>query len=100
MLPSVSIPLFFRQNIPLYHRSPAVILGKEEPPTPPPSTCQLASNYHAVKVLTNPCFPPGRTPAGHTTRAGKDSHSIMIIIIIMISIRLIYILKNTHKNTV
>ena len=56
------------------------------------SSCQASSNYQAVKVLTSPCFPPNtHQPDTHTTRAGKDSHSIMIIIIIIISIRLIYI---------
>ena len=58
-----------------------------------PVFSRLASIFQAVKVLTSPCFPQGHTPAGHThtTRAGKDSHSIMIVIIIMISIRWIYI---------
>ena len=41
MLPSGSIPLFFRQNNPLYRRCPADILGKEEPPVPLPVLASL-----------------------------------------------------------
>ena len=99
MLPSGSIPLFFRQNIPLYHRSPAV---------PPLFFLQNIPQYHSASDTAPSIFqacqflpgcesfnkrplPAGNTQAGHTTRAGKDSHSIMIVIIIMISIRWIYI---------
>ena len=86
----------------------AVILRKEYPPVPPlscryffirrtpntaSSTCHPASFYHApstyhpVKVLTSSCSPPHTRHQPDNTRAGKDSHSIMIVIIIIISIR-------------
>ena len=80
MLPSGSIPLFFNENIPQYRSAFDTA----------PSTYQLASFYQAVKVLTSFCFPP-ETHTPDNTQAGKDSHSIMIVIIIMISIRWIYI---------
>ena len=85
------LPLFFLQNIPQHH-SPSDTIS---------NTCQFAIICRSVKILTSFCFRREHTQAGqHTTLAGKDSHSIMVIIIIMISIRWIYILKNTHKNTV
>ena len=90
MLPSGSIPLFFRQNNPLYHSASDTTSNNYQP----------TSFYQLVKVLTSPCFRHTHTSRTHNTRAGKDSHNIMIVIIIMISIRLRYILKNTHKNTV
>ena len=100
MLPSGSIPLFFLQNNPLYRRCPAVILSAEYPPVPLrlrhrlPVSTRLASFCQACQFLPGcesfnklALLPAGNTHAGHTTRAGKDSHSIMIVIIIIISIR-------------
>ena len=83
----------------------AIILSKEYPPVPLHlrhrfqylPACQ---HLPACESFNKPTIPAKHTPAGHTTRAGKDSHNIMIVIIIIISIRLRYILKNTHKNTV
>ena len=66
-----------------------------------PSTCQLASFCRVVKVLTSPQAPTStRQQPDNTHGQEKIPNSIMIVIIIMISIRLRYILKNTHKNTV
>ena len=93
----------------LYRYSFGRISPNTAPPPAPlpvlaslPVSAMLANNYQLVKVLTSSCFPPytHHQPDTHTTRAGKDSHNIMIVIIIIISIRLRYILKNTHKNTV
>ena len=84
-----------------------VILSAEYPPIPPqscryspknitpstaPSTCQLASSYQLVKVLTSLCFPP-ETHQPDNTQHGQEKipNSIMIVIIIIISIRWIYI---------
>ena len=74
-------PLFFLQNIP-QHRFQLLPTFQHLP------ACQLLPGCENFNKLTSPSQ---HTPAGHTTRAGKDSHSIMIVIIIMISIRLIYI---------
>ena len=100
MLPSGSIPLFFRQNIPLYHRCPAVILSAEYPPTPLRlrhrsqhlPACQHLPTYQllpACESFNKPLLPAGNTHAGntHNTRAGKVPNNIMIVIIIIISIR-------------
>ena len=57
-------------------------------PDTAPSTCQLANTYQAVKVLTNPRLPQAHASTrAHNTRAGKDSHSIMNVIIIVFIIR-------------
>lgn len=70
--------------------SPQNISPNTRPPTP--STYQHSRTCQLVKILTSSCSQPHTpTTRTHTTRAGKDSHSIMIIIIIMISIRWIYI---------
>ena len=75
------------------------------PPIPdgkPSSSCRTAADtasqhlpvcqhLPACESFNKRLLPATHTPPGHTTRAGKDSHSIMIVIIIMISIRLIYI---------
>ena len=101
MLPSGSIPLFFYEKNPLYRHSPADILSAEYPPAPLPVLARLASFYHPVKVLTSLL-----SRRKHTRHQPDNTHrqekipNIMIVIIIIISIRLIYILKNTHKNTV
>ena len=61
-------------------------------PNTAPSIYQHSSTYQLVKVLTSSCFPPHtRRKHTHNTRAGKVPNSIMVIIIIMISIRWIYI---------
>lgn len=74
------LPLFYEKNIPQHQTRKHSQL--------PTSTHQLATSYQLVKVLTSSCSPPHTpTTRTHTTRAGKDSHSIRIIIIIMISIR-------------
>ena len=82
----------------------AVILSKEEPPTPLrlrhrsqllPACQHLPGFQHlpGCESFNKPLLPAGNT---HTstrthTRAGKDSHNIRIIIIIVFIIRLIYI---------
>ena len=79
-----SLPLFFYENI-HQHRLQHL------------PACQLLPTHQLLPTcesFNKPLLPATHTrhqPDTHTTRAGKDSHSIMIIIIIIISIRLIYI---------
>ena len=78
MLPSGSIPLFFRQNNPLYHSASDTTSNNYQP----------TSFYQLVKVLTSPCFRHTHTSRTHTQHGQeKIPNSIMIVIIIIISIR-------------
>ena len=75
MLPSGSIPLFFRQNIPLYRRSPAVILSKTYPPVPLPVFSRLASIFQACQYLpTCESFNKPLLPAGNTRHQPDTQH--------------------------
>ena len=84
MLPSDPLPLFSEKK---NHQYRSVS----------DTACQFLPRCES---FNKPLLPAGNTPAGQHTRTGKGSHNIMIVIIIIISIRLRYILKNTHKNTV
>ena len=93
MLPSGSLPLFSQKHNPQY-RSAFDTACQYFPGLPATTSCEsfnkllLPPGTHlpdtdgqAVRHL------PQAADNTHTTRAGKDSHSIMIVIIIMISIR-------------
>ena len=92
MLPSDPLPLFSEKNIPLYHRSPTVILRKEHPPAPLHlrhrsqylPACQFLPGCES---FNKPLLPPGTHLPDNAHRKEKIPNSIRIVIIIIISIR-------------
>ena len=101
--PAAKRPIFSEKHNPQYHSTSDTIQylpacqqlpGCESfnKPLLPPDTHLPDTDGQAVRHLPQ--------AADNTHGQEKIPNSIMIIIIIMISIRWIYILKNTHKNTV